>query len=286
MKGFTLKNFLVFAIILGVVIYLGISFYKNFSKSSKTLAKESAEAIYKSANLYYINDMMLIGEDSYFCDFSIDGCKELSLITSNKPLRGKISIVKGDVNAILEYKDKTLYICNNNVTESDYCLVNVTREITLENIKKYYDLNNSSKFEGYYCELSKDCDQSFESFFKQTGKIIIDNKGKITASISVLNYDYYICDSSINFDKKCLIDESIKTILDVLNDYHKTNSKDKKYEGLNCELEKCDLKFNTILIPQGNISIDKKGNISAELKYNDITKYICSGKISEEKCIN
>ncbi len=284
MKGFTLKSFLILVIILGVVGYLGFNYYNKFSKSSVALAKESTEAIYKSANLYYINTMMIENEESYFCDFEKDGCKQLSFVSSNKPLRGKISIFKGNVNAILEYKDVDYYICNNNVTDNDYCLVNETRIITLENAKNFFDINRGEKFEGYECELGKNCDESFNSFFEQKGKIIIDKNGKVTGSISLLNYKYFICDSEINLDEKCLIDESVKVILSSSLDYHKLKSKEKTYNGLTCELEECDLNIKTILIPTGKIEITKKGEVNAELKYNDVTKYICSSKISEEKC--
>ena len=289
-KGFTMKNLLTFIIVVGLITYGVFYFIKKISKSADSLARESAEAIYRSANLYYINTMMLYEnalegkKDIYYCEFKDKGCKELDFVSTTKPTGGALNIYEGKVNAVLEYDKIRYYICNNEVTNNIQCLAEQTRNVTLENIKDYYN-KNKSNFEGYECDFSKgDCDKSFSKFFNQQGKIIIDKNGDIEASLKIDDYDYYICNNKIEFDSNCLVNISLNKILNSLKEYYKEKSKDKKYSGSTLELPSEELNLKTVFEPTGEIQITKDGKINAKLNYNGVSRYICNSTISEKEC--
>ena len=292
MRGFTLKGCITFLAVVGLATYFGIYMYKKLAKSADTLAKESAEAIYKSANVYYINTMMLYEnalegkKEPYYCDFNKDGCKELDFVSTTKPVSGTLNIYEGKVNAILIYSDNIkYYICNNEVTNNVSCLAEQARTVTLENILDYYNKRKGPKFEGYECDLSKgDCDESFDKFFDQKGKILIDKSGNIEASIKMDDYEYYICNNKIDLNYKCLINISLNKILDSALSYHKENSKDKKYNGLECELPCEEINYQALRKPTGNLTITKDGKVNAKLDYDGLSRYICNNIISEKEC--
>ena len=283
-KGFLFKKIVLFILIITLFTYLGFYFYKKLSTSEEKIARESALAIYDSANLYYINTMMLNGVEEYECRFNNNGCAEIKFVSTTMPKDGYLNIYNGFVNARIDYLNTTYYICNNIVTESYKCSLNISKNITLRNIQKYYN-SLSKKDDTYYCNFDrKKCDTSFETLFKLSGEILIDNEGNIEAELVADDYKYYICDSKIN-NENCLIELSINKIINSLKNYHNKNVKDKKYNGYKCELDDCDeLEYNTLKKPSGSISIDKKGKITGNLIYGDENYYICNGKIENEEC--
>lgn len=284
-KGFLLKKIVLFVIIVSLLTYLGFYFYKKFISSEEKIEKESALAIYERANLYYINTMMLNGIDEYECSFKNDGCSEIKYVSTTMPKDGYLNINSGVVNARIDYLNSTYYICNNYATDNKKCMFNVFKNITLKKIRKYYNSLSKDDYEYYYCDFDrKKCDSSFKTFFELNGEILIDKKGNIEAELLYDDYKYYICNSEIS-DENCLFKTSAIKIIESIKDYHNKNSKDKKYNGYSCEIDECEiLEYKTLKNPKGNISVDKKGKITGELIYDELTYYICNGKISEEKC--
>ena len=286
MKGFTLKKFVVFVIIISLITFLTIYFIKKISKSADKVALESTDAIYDRAYVYYINTMMLNGTEEYMCEIKKSNCEDIIYVSTTKPVDGFIDIYKGNVNAKLIYKDKTTYyICNNEVTSDSKCIIEPSKNMTYRVINNYYNKLDKEEYEGYYCNFdNKKCDDSFNEFFDNKGEILIDKKGVIEAKISIQDTTYYICGEKVSNDN-CLIEQSYNKLLEVLSDYYKENNKDKKFESFTCDLTNCeDIEYITLIKPLGNVSIDKNGKITGELKYEEKTYYICDSKISEEEC--
>ncbi len=288
MKGFTLKKFLIFILVISLITFLTIYFIKKISKSADKVALESANAIYDRANVYYVNTMMLTGKEEYMCDLKESDCDELRYVSTTKPIDGFINIYKGTVNAKLVYRDKvTYYICNNVVTDDSKCILEQSKDITYRIIENFYNQLDKEEYEGYYCNFeNKKCDDSFNRFFEHSGEILIDKKGIIEAKLSVEDFTYYICNDKVTSDN-CLIEESYNKILESLNNYYKNNkdSKDKKFDGFKCDLSNCEkINYETLIKPKGEVNIDKTGKITGKLIYSDKEYYICNGKISEKEC--